>query len=88
VSEVTYQRTVVTNDGTEIVVDAWLAEEDQVVMSPGESAFSATCPEHGEIATGYVAPLVAMDVAGHADDYHDGIARPAELLDVGPYIQM
>jgi hypothetical protein len=87
-SGVTRQQNIATNDGTALVIESWLAEEGQVVMSPGESQFTATCPEHGEISSGYLGVLVGFEVGDHADDRHGGLAQPTDLMEVSPYIQM
>jgi hypothetical protein len=87
-SGVTSQQHITTNDGTVIVIDSWLAEQGQVVMSPGESEFTATCPRHGQISSGYVAMLVGYDVLDHANAHHGGLTDSKDLLEVGPYTQL
>lgn len=87
-SGVIKQQTLLTNDGTAIVVDSWLSEEDGMIMSPGHSNFSATCPEHGKIEESYVSMIVGYAVGDHAKDHHGGLQSPKSLLDVGPSIQL
>jgi hypothetical protein len=87
-SGVIKQQTLLTNDGTAIVVDSWLKEEDRIAMAPGDSNFSATCPVHGKIEESYVSIIVGFAVSDHAKDHHGGLRSPADTLEVGPSIQL
>jgi len=82
------QQTLLTNDGTAIVVDSWLSEENGMIMSPGHSNFIATCPEHGKIEESYVSMIVGFAVGDHANDHHGGPQSKTDILDVGPSIQL
>jgi hypothetical protein len=84
----TTQKVLHTNDGTEITVDSWLRTEDTVTQSPGDSNFTATCPEHGEISSGYIWMLVGYEVQDHANDHHEGIQNSKDILEIGPSIQL
>jgi hypothetical protein len=87
-SGVIKQQTLLTNDGTAIVVDSWLKEEDGIIMAPGDSNFSATCPVHGKLEEAYVSMVVGFAVSDHANDHHGGLQSRTDILDVGPSIQL
>lgn len=86
----TTQQTIATNDGTKIVVDSWLETEDTMVMRPGSTNFTASCPEHGELGmeNGYISILVSFAVRDHANDFHDGLVDEEGAFDIGPAIQL
>jgi hypothetical protein len=86
--EVTHQQILPTNDGTDLVVDSWLKDEDSITLSPETSSFTGTCPEHGVLETGYVSMLVGWAVNDHANEHHGGLVETKDLLDVGPSIQL
>jgi hypothetical protein len=87
-SGITHQQILHTNDGTDLVVDSWLKDEDTITMSPSTSKFTGTCPEHGVLETGYVSMLVGFAIVDHAKEYHGGLVETKDLLDVGPSIQL
>lgn len=77
-----------TRDGTVLVIDSWLEDENSVAMGPGVSSFTATCPVHGKLDTSYISTLTGYAVQDHADLEHNGLRSPEDLLEIGPYIQM
>lgn len=87
-SGITKQQQLPARDGTVLVIDSWLKDEDTMIMEPGSSSATATCPVHGEISSGYVAFLVGFDLGDHANEHHGGLKMPKDLLETGPYIQL
>jgi hypothetical protein len=84
----TKQQILKTVDGTDIVIDTRLKDGDSPVMSPGESNFIATCTTHGKLDEGYVSMLVGWEASDHANAHHGGLVSTADLLDLGPAIQL
>lgn len=84
----TSQQTIMTTDGTGIVVTSWLKDAAVVAMKPGASIFTATCPEHGDIETSYVSMMVGFAIQDHARESHGGLLSAKDLLDIGPSIQL
>lgn len=87
-AEFTDQKILKTNDGAELTLDIWMREADQVILSPGDSHFIGSCPEHGQLADGYIWMLVTFTLADHAEAEHGGLADERELMYAGPAIDL
>lgn len=86
--ESTSQKKLRAVDGTEFTFSSWQRDGGSALMSPGDSRFTAACPQHGEIDSSYESITVMFAVRDHADAEHGGVVSHGDLLDLGPAIDL